>query len=117
MNSPLRPEHWEVDVGDDDVAHLDIPPHAQRDRTFEVSVDFTVRSLPGHDAPWHELRVLLNGAQQWARRIAAQHDSADSLDYRVRCQVPVGEPMRITAATEIHGVRRLALRIIADEEA
>ena len=117
MNSPLPLEHWEVDVGDDDVAHLDIPPHAQRDRTFEVSVDFTVRPTAGQDDAWHELRVLLNGAHQWSRRIATHHDGADSLDYRVRCRVPVGEPLRITAATEIHGVRRLNLRIVADEEA
>ena len=61
--------------------------------------------------------MLLNGAREWARRIPTHHDGADSLDYHVRCQVPVGEPLRITAATETQGVRRLRLRIVADEEA
>jgi len=116
VNSTLHLEHWEVSACDTGVAHLDIPPHAQRDRTFEVSVDFTVRALPGHEHPWLELRVLLNGAKQWARRIPTQRDGTDSLDYRVRCPVPLGQPLRITAATEVRGVLPLGLRIVADEE-
>jgi len=115
VNSPLRQEHWEANAGDSGVAHLDIPPHAQRDRTFEVSADFTVRALPGHAHPWHELRVLLNGVQQWVRRIPTHPDGSDSLDYRVRCPVPLGRPLRITATTEVSGARRVSLRIVADE--
>ena len=115
MNSPSRLEHWEANAGDTGVAHLDIPPHARRDRTFEVVVDFAVRALPDHADPWHELRVLLNGTQQWVRRVPTHRDGPDSLDYRVRCTVPLGEPLRITATTEVQGVRKLSLRILADE--
>ena len=109
------PEHWETDVGDEGVAHLDIPADAFRDRTFEVAVDFTVRAVPGVDAPWHELRLLLNGTQQWTRRVPTHGDGGDSLDHRVRRLVPSGEALRVTAVTETHGVRRLRLRVSADE--
>lgn len=111
-----RPEHWEADVGDEGAAHLDIPADAVRDRTFEVTVDWTVKAVPGADAPWHAMRVLLDGAQQWSRRVPTHPDAGDSLDYRVRCTVPAGLPLRVTAATEVHGTRRLRLRVRADEE-
>jgi hypothetical protein len=110
------PEHWETDAGDHGVALLDIPADAFRDRTFEVAVDFSVKSLPDADGPWHELRVLVNGAQQWSRRVPTHPDGGDSLDYRMRRSVPLGEPLRVTAVTEIHRVRRLRLRVVADEE-
>ena len=116
MNSSTqRLEHWEADAGDTGVAHLDIPPHAQRDRTFEVWADCAVRAVPGHDGPWHEMRMLLNGAQQWVRRVPTHPEGPDSLDYRVRCKVPLGEPLRITVTTGVHGARRLSLRVVADE--
>ena len=34
----LLPEHWSAHAGTRDVARLDIPPDAYRDRTFEVFV-------------------------------------------------------------------------------
>lgn len=107
-------ERWEADAADDGVVHLDIPAHARRDRTFEVSVSAVVRT--GAGAPWHELRVLLNGSQQWSRREQPAADSADSLDYRVRRTVPLGEPLRITAVTAGERVVRQSLRISAEEE-
>ena len=41
---------------------------------------------------------------------------SDSLDVRLRKTVPVGEPLRLTARTEVQGVRRVSLKITADEE-
>jgi hypothetical protein len=110
------PEHWETDAGDQGVAHLDIPADAFRDRTFEVAVDFSVVALPDAEAPWHELRVLVNGALQWSRRVPTHPEGGDSLDYRMRRTIPSGEPLRVTAVTEAHRVRRRRLRVVADED-
>lgn len=111
-----RSEHWEADAGEASVAHLDIPPDALRDRAFEVAVDWQVRAVADAVDPWHELRVLVNGAHQWTRRVPTHVDGGDGLDYRVRCSVPAGQPLRVAAVTECRGVRRLALRIQADED-
>ena len=111
-----RSEHWEADAGDASVAHLDIPADAVRDRAFEVAVDWSVRALPGVAEAWHELRVLLNGAHQWTRRVPTHLDGGDGLDYRVRCEVPAGQALRVAAVTHSTGVRRLSLRITADED-
>lgn len=109
------PEHWAEDAGDGDAAHLDIPPHATRERRFEVFCSFEVANPLGSDDAAHGLRVLVNGAQEWTRRVAT-HAGSDSLDVRLRKTVPVGEPLRLTARTEVQGVRRVSLKITADEE-
>ena len=109
------PEHWAEDAGDGDAAQLDIPPHATRERRFEVFCSFEVANPLGGDEAAHGLRVLVNGAQEWARRVAT-HAGSDSLDVRLRRTVPVGEPLRLTARTEVQGVRRVRLKITADEE-
>lgn len=110
------PEHWEADAGDAGVAALNIPPDAQRERVFEVFCSLSLVRLAGDDSAWHQMRVLVNGSQEWLRRAAPHDDSPDSLDYRFRRRVPAGEPLRITAASELHRARRLGLRITADEE-
>ena len=107
-------EHWAGDAGDADVAQLDIPPHASRERRFEIFCSFSVAHRSGGEAS-HGLRVLINGAQEWARRVGT-HPGTDSLDVRLRRTVPVGEPLRLTARTEVHGARRLRLTLTADEE-
>ncbi|NKI94600.1 hypothetical protein [Rhizobacter sp. SG703] len=108
-------EHWAEDAGDDDAAQLDIPPHATRERRFEIFCSFEVANPLGGDDAAHALRVLVDGAQAWTRRVAT-HAGSDSLDVRLRRVVPVGEPLRVTARTEVHGVRRVRLKITADEE-
>lgn len=108
-------EHWAEDAGEGDAAHLDIPPHATRERRFEIFCSFEVANPGGDDDASHGLRVLVNGAQEWARRVAT-HAGRDSLDVRLHRTVPVGEPLRLTTRTEVRGVRRLALKLTADEE-
>ena len=108
-------EHWIEDAGDSDAAQLDIPPHATRDRRFEIFCSLEVANPGGDDEAHHGLRVLVNGAQEWTRRVAT-HAGSDSLDVRLRKTVPVGEPLRLTARTEVQGVRRVSLKITADEE-
>jgi hypothetical protein len=108
-------EHWVEDAGDSDAAHLDIPPHATRERRFEIFCSFEVANPLGGDDAAHGLRVLVNGAQEWTRRVAT-HAGSDSLDVRLRKTVPVGEPLRLTARTEVQGVRRVGLKITADED-
>jgi len=115
QNHPTpRPEHWEIDAGDAGVALLDIPPDALRERSFEVFCSLSVAGL-GDDAS-HQMLVLVNGSQEWLRREATHAGSRDSLDYRFRRQVPAGQPLRVTASSELHRARRLRLSITADED-
>jgi len=116
LSDPSRPaaEHWAEDAGDGDVAQLDIPPHASRERRFEIFCSFSVAHRSGGEA-FHGMRVLVNGAQEWARRVET-HAGADSLDVRLRRTVPVGEPLRLTARTEVQGAQRVRLAITADED-
>ena len=109
------PERWSIDVGSGDVAHLDIPAHATRQRTFEIDCRLVVMHRDAGPAS-HAMRVLVDGAQEWARRVTTHNGAHDSLDLRLRRQVAVGRPLRITAITEADGASRLALSISAEEE-
>ncbi|MEO8153161.1 MAG: hypothetical protein ABI605_08840 [Rhizobacter sp.] len=111
---PLSPEHWETHAGDAGVALLDIPPDALRERRFEVFCSLSVAGL-GDDA-WHQMQVLVNGSQEWLRREDTHAGGRDSLDYRFRRVVPPGQPLRVTASSELHRTRRLHLSITADED-
>jgi hypothetical protein len=108
-------EHWSTDAGAGDVATLEIPPDAKRDRRFEIDCRFVVRS-PEEGEAWHAMRVSIDGAQQWSRRIAtANRGSHDSLDLHLTRDVPAGRALRIVAATELRGAQRVSLRIEAEE--
>ena len=107
-------ERWHIEAGERGVARLDIPPHASRERHFEVDVCFVVRPGAGA-APGFGLRVLFDGRQQWARQIGIEHGGEDSLDWRARVTVPVGEPLRIQAIGEVRHALRRALHIGAEE--
>jgi len=115
--APARPapEHWEANAEDGDVAQLAIPPDALRDRNFELFCSLTVDAR-GRDDAWHAMRVLVDGSQEWQRREDTQPTGRDSLDYRFRRSVPAGQPLRVVASTDVHGARRIALRITADED-
>ena len=108
-------EQWRVDAGDRAVARLDIPPHTSRERRFEIDVRFVVKAAAGGD-PSHALKVLINGAQQWSRRVPTHADGDDSLEWRVRHTVPVGEALRIQALTEVRQALRRRLVIEAHED-
>jgi len=108
------PEHWEIDAGSGDVAHLDIPADASRDRLFEISCTFIVahREEPAS----HALRVLVDGRQEWSREVPTHVGGQDSLDVSLRRSVPVGVPLRVTAIASARGAARVRLAIVAEEQ-
>ena len=110
-----EPERWRVDAADRAIARLDVPPHASREREFEIDVRFVVKAGAGRQ-PQHGLRLLVNGAQEWARRLPTQRDGEDSLEWRQRLRVPVGQALRIQALTEVQHALRLRLVVSAVEE-
>ena len=110
-----RPEHWEVDAGSGDVAHLDIPADASRDRLFEISCTFVVAHRGDEDAS-HALRVLVDARQEWSREVPTHPGGQDSLDVSLRRSVPVGVPLRVTAIASAHGAARVRLAIVAEEQ-
>ncbi len=113
------PERWAVDARTGDVAQLNVPP-ALRDRTFEVFCSLQVRysGAPngGGKEAWHGLRVTVNGAQEWARRVPTDSGGRDSLDYRFRRVVPLGEALRVVVTTEVQHAVRTGLKVTAEEE-
>jgi hypothetical protein len=108
-------EHWVVDVGSADVALLEVPADAQRERLFEISCEFVVAAEAAGDA-WHGLRVLADGALQWARRVSTHGAGPDTLEVSFRRSVPVGQPLRLSAQSEVHRARRVRLAIAAEEQ-
>jgi hypothetical protein len=76
---------------------------------------FVVKAGAGRD-PQHGLRVLVNGAQEWARRLPTQREGEDSLEWRQRRSVPVGQALRIQALSEVQHALRLRLVVSAVED-
>ena len=109
------PERWSLDAADRAVGKLDIPPHAVRERIFEIDVRFVVKA-GGGASPTHALRVLVNGAQQWSRQVSTAAGGDDSLEWRQRRTVPVGQSLRVQALTEVQHTMRRRLTIEAREE-
>jgi len=110
------PEQWRLDVGDADVAVLDIPPVSDRVRRFEVDVSFVVRAPAELGSAWHELAVELDGRKQWSHRIATSNPGEqDGLDYHVRVSVATGSALRVRALTKVRGAVRQRLVIEAVE--
>lgn len=111
-------ERWSHSAGDAALATLVIPPHATRERRFEVSVAMTVK-VPADATPgscWHEMSVAANGAQQWRRRVPSHNaGSFDGLDYRFARSVPVGGALRLVVAVQGRGVQRRSVDIEAEE--
>jgi hypothetical protein len=114
------PERWALDAGAADVATLDIPASAQRERVFEIDLRFVVRAPASRAPAWHAMSVDLNGVREWARRIDT-HDAVhgvgqtDSLDYHCRVVLPVGRALRVRAVTQVGGAQRVRLVIEAEE--
>ena len=67
---------------------------------------------------WHAMTVLVDGAQQWSRRIATSNPGSwDGLDYRFACSVLPGRALRLVVQTQVHGAQRRSLVIEVDEVA
>lgn len=114
-----KPERWALDAKDAPSATLVIPADAVRTRRFEIACAATVARAAegGAAAPWHQMTVLADGAQQWKRRVPTENPGAwDGLDYRFARTVPAGQPLRVTVQVACHGGRRRSLVIEADEQ-
>lgn len=111
------PEHWQVDVGSDSVAILNIPGLLSRVRIFDVDATLIVDVPPNAEGAWHELTIELDGQRQWSRRIPSHNPGqTDGLDYHLRVQLEVGEGIRIRAMAKVKGVRIRQLFLEAKEE-
>jgi hypothetical protein len=109
-------EQWLVDVGDADVATLNIPPTLGRARRFAVDVRFLVQCPTDGGTAWHAMTVEVNGRREWARQIETNNPGqTDSLDYHFRIEVAVGSALRVRALTRVHGAVRRRLYIEASE--
>ena len=110
-------EHWQADAADAPGTVLTIPPDAKRERVFEIAITVVVGVPADAKAPWLQVTVQANGAQQWQRRVHAHNPGQhDGLDYRFRRSVPVAQTLRLQVAVGVGGgARRRALKIEADE--
>lgn len=109
------PERWVAETEGRSLLKLDIPPDAARTRSFEISCSLQVRAREAHDA-WHGLKVLVDGAQQWARRVPTHESGRDSLDVRFRRTVEPGQPLRLSVQAELHRAAPVTLQLVAEEE-
>lgn len=114
-NRRNAPERWSAESEGRELLKLDIPPDAVRDRTFEISCSLQVQARDAGEA-WHGLKVLVDGAQEWARRVPTHADGRDSLDVRFRKTVPAGRPLRLAVRTELHRAAPVSLQLMAEEE-
>ena len=111
----VLPERWSVEARNGEVAHLDIPADASRERHFEIYCSYAVMHRDAGDA-WHALRVLVDGAHEWARRVPTDNGARDTLDLRFRRTVPPGRALRVSAIGEAEGAAPLGLSISAEED-
>ncbi len=109
------PERWSVETHSGEVAHLDIPADSSRERHFEIYCSYAVMHRDA-GAAWHALRVLVDGAHEWARRVPTDNGARDSLDLRFRRTVPPGRALRVSAIGEAEGAAPLGLSISAEED-
>jgi hypothetical protein len=119
---PVRPEHrepaerWAVDAGTASTAVLNVPPHATRERVFDIQCTMTVRLREALQGAWHRMTVTVNGQREWDRQVSTHNPGAtDDLDLHLRRQVPVGEALRVVVKTDVRYAQRFGLRIEADE--
>lgn len=113
---PPPPELWRCDAGSATVAVLNIPGALDRRRSFDIDVTLVVRVPADAAQPWHELRVELDGQQQWQRRIGSHSPGhTDGLDYHCRIQLETGRSLRVRAVAAVGGCRVQQLCIEAQE--
>lgn len=112
----LAAEHWQVDVGDADVAVLHIPPTLGRARRFAVDVRFVVQCPADGTGAWHAMTIDVNGRREWSRQITTNNPGqTDSLDYHFRIDAPASAGLRVRAVTRVKGAVRQRLCIEAGQ--
>lgn len=110
------PERWRVDAGTAGLAKLDIPPHASRERVFDIHCSLTVRLREARDDAWHRLTVQADGRREWDRRLTTRNPGeTDGLEVHFRRVVPIGEGLRLLAMAEMRHSQRVSLVIEAEE--
>lgn len=115
--TPARPERWQLDAGEADIATLDIPAVLARTRRFHIDVQFVVQCPAEPRGAWHALTLELDGRRQWSRQIDTSNPGqTDTLDYHVQVEVPAGRGLRVRALTQVRGAVRRRLRIEAEEQ-
>ncbi len=111
-----QPETWQTDAGPDPVAVLSIPGLLSRARVFDIDVTLWVDVPTDAGGAWHELRVELDGQQQWSRRIPSHNPGeTDSLEYHQRVRLETGPALRVRAVAKVKGSRVRQLLIEARE--
>ena len=109
-----KPERWQVDAGDGDVATLAIPPDSFRTRRFEIDCRLVVAALAA--GAQHGMRVEVDGDLEWTRRAPTENPGqADSMDYHFRRELAIGQPLRVVVKTQARHARRVRLLIEAEE--
>jgi hypothetical protein len=109
-----RPERWNTDAADADVATLVIPADSFRTRHFEIDCRLVVAQAAA--GATHGMRVDVDGGLEWRRRAPTENPGqTDSMDYHFRRELPAGSPLRIVVKTEVKGARRVRLVIEAEE--
>jgi hypothetical protein len=113
----IQPEHWEVDVGPESVAVLNIPGLLSRARVFDIDVTLMVDVPSTLGGAWHELSFDIDGQQQWQRRIPSHNPGqTDGLDYHQRVRLEAGQALRVRAVAKVKASRIKRLLIEAREE-
>jgi hypothetical protein len=112
-----QPETWQTDAGSDPVAVLTIPGLLSRARVFDIDVTLWVDVPPDATGAWHELRVELDGQQQWCRRIPSHNPGeTDGLEYHQRVRLETEQALRVRAVAKVKGSRVRRLLLEAQEE-
>ena len=110
-----KPERWQIDAGDADVATLVIPADSFRTRHFEIDCRLVVKPLA--EGARHGMRVDVDGNLEWTRQAPTENPGAtDSMDYHFRRELPAGVPLRIVVKTQAKQARRVRLSIEAEEQ-
>jgi hypothetical protein len=112
-----QPETWQTDAGSEPVAVLIIPGLLSRARVFDIDVTLWVDVPTDSASAWHELRVELDGQQQWSRRIPSHNPGeTDSLEYHQRVSLEAEQTLRVRAVAKVKGSRIRRLLVEARED-
>lgn len=121
MNRPSptqvpRSERWRAEAGSQGLLRLEIPPHASRERVFDIHCAIRVRLREARSDAWHRMVVQVDGRLEWERRLATQSPGeTDGLEVHLRRRVPIGEGLRLLVRSEVAVTQRLAIVIEAEE--